>query len=334
MPWVEFVKEISKIPKCAALNFTSFCELERFLKDFKRGRTSDREEGFKELFIFGNSACFKSKRERDRVVCERWCSIGSKKNPTGEVEKESVSSQSYRLQLVRHPVRKHFLVKTTHSITEVIERIRHSKEVGGWVACKGFKSYQKSSIGLSRRRWHSNTILLRNIGKSDPTDWLKIRREPQKLVKKFWDWHFVFLGHGKTLAVKVIWDKSRVLINKRLPCIERLRCLWLSAIPLIIPVKRDQFCFKVEKIKEYRMPSIFASFGYLASSNCFLISSQRCLLSEKNCVFLLLICRLELEENSWMSCRAGLTSHGSVRRSMVSSAYCCNSINAQEKGFW
>ena len=53
-----------KYPKCATLNVTSFSLLERFLKGFERSRTSDQEEGFKQLFIFGNSACFESKRER------------------------------------------------------------------------------------------------------------------------------------------------------------------------------------------------------------------------------------------------------------------------------
>ena len=129
----------------------------------------------------------------------------------------------------------------------------------------------------------------------------------------------------------MIWGRSRVLINKSLPCIERLRCLWLSAMPLIIPVKRDQFCFRVEKIKENRMPSIFASFGYLASGKCFLISSERCLLLDRIVVFFLLIRRLAWEEKSWMSYSAGFTSDGSVRKSMVSSAYCCNFIDAEPK---
>ena len=33
------------------------------------------------------------------------------------------------------------------------------------------------------------------------------------------------------------------------------------------------------------MPSIFASFGYLASGKCFLISSERCLLLDRIAVF-------------------------------------------------
>ena len=62
-------------------------------------------------------------------------------------------------------------------------------------------------------------------------------------------------------------------------------------MPLIIPAKRDQFCFRVEKVKENRMPSIFASFGYLASGKCFLITSDRCLLLNRIVVFLALAYR-------------------------------------------
>ena len=65
---------------------------------------------------------------------------------------------------MRHAVRKHFRVKTTDSIAEVVERIRHPKKVGSWVGRERIKSYQESSIGPSRRQWHSNTAMLRNFG--------------------------------------------------------------------------------------------------------------------------------------------------------------------------
>ena len=55
---------------------------------------------------------------------------------------------------MRHAVRKHFRVKTTDLITEVVESIRHPKEIGSWVGSERFKFYQESSIGPSRRRWH------------------------------------------------------------------------------------------------------------------------------------------------------------------------------------
>ena len=122
----------------------------KIFKGFERSRTLDQEEGVKKLLIFGNSACFESKI--DRIVCERCCSIGQKKN-ADEVKKELFPVR-VRHRLVRYTVRKHFRVKTTDLIAEVIERIRRPQDVDSWVGCERLKLYQENSIVPSRRRWH------------------------------------------------------------------------------------------------------------------------------------------------------------------------------------